>query len=72
MSALVDAHMESEVAAKRKTSTAGLYRIYYDKYIKPELGSRKAPELMHADVARWRRNLGKAAEVTATGTQLCI
>lgn len=72
VAALVDAYMESEVAAKRKASTAGLYRIYYDKHIKPELGSRKAPELTHADVARWHRNLGKTAEVTANRALMAL
>lgn len=62
---LCDRYMEEEVRPLRKASTAALYRIYFEKHVKPILGTKKAGQLTRAEVARWHRKIGEEASVTA-------
>lgn len=65
VSDLVTKFMVEEVRPLRKASTAALYDIYFDKHIRPALGNRKASSVTHSDVAKWHRQVGEAARVTA-------
>jgi integrase len=65
LSQLIDAYMSDEVKPKRAKGTSALYGIYFDKHVKGELGSRKATEITHNDVARLHREIGSDRKPTA-------
>jgi integrase len=61
---LADLHL-AEVLAKRSAGTHALYRHYADRFVKPELGSRKASAVTRADLAKLHRHIGEDRPVTA-------
>ena len=58
--------LAEEVAPKRKARTTELYEGYLRLHVLPVLGTRKAREITHADIARLHRRIGAyGAKVTA-------
>jgi hypothetical protein len=54
------------IEPKKKPSTTELYWGYLRLHVLPEIGSRKAREVTHADMAKLHRRIaGKGAKVTA-------
>jgi hypothetical protein len=65
VTALVDRFMSEEVRPTRKPTTAALYDMYFRRYILPELGQKRAREVVLADVAKLHRKIGTTKPVTA-------
>jgi integrase len=66
ISALGDQFIDEAIEPKKKPRTVELYRGYLRLHVLPEIGSRKAREVTHADVAKLHRRIaGKGARVTA-------
>jgi integrase len=57
--------LADEVAPKRKSGTAALYRIYLRKHVLPEIGAMKAEEVNRATIAKLHIKIGKTRPVTA-------
>ncbi|HXB26488.1 MAG TPA: tyrosine-type recombinase/integrase [Gemmatimonadaceae bacterium] len=49
----------SDVAARRKTTTATEYRRQWAKHVEPALGSKRVADVTTADVAKLHRTVGK-------------
>ncbi len=62
---MIDKFMTEEIGPKRKPRTADLYRRYFDKHVIPKLGTRRARDVSHADVAKLHREVGRKRPVTA-------
>lgn len=54
---LVDAFMGEHVEAKRKASTAALYRDLLNRLALPSMGKMRVTDITHADVARFHHRL---------------
>ena len=65
VTALVERFMSEEVRPTRKPTTAALYDMYFRRYILPELGQKRAREVVLADVAKLHRKIGATKPVTA-------
>lgn len=62
---MVSKFMTEEVEPKRKSRTAELYQLYFDKHVIPKLGTRRARDVTRAEVAKLHREIGKKRPVTA-------
>ena len=65
VTALVERFMSEEVRPTRKPTTVALYDMYFRRYILPELGQKRAREVVLADVAKLHRKIGATKPVTA-------
>jgi hypothetical protein len=65
VTALVERFMSEEVRPTRKPTSAALYEMYFRRYILPELGQKRAREVVLADVAKLHRKIGATKPVTA-------
>ena len=58
--------LTEEIAPKRKARTTELYELYLRRHVVPAIGTRKAREVSHADVAKLHRRIAAAGrKVTA-------
>ncbi len=62
---LAERFLADEVAPKRKPATAALYRIYWRKHVRPEIGDMKAEKVNRATIAKLHLKIGKTHPVTA-------
>jgi integrase len=63
---LLAVYMREHILPKRKTRTADNFAFMINRYVLPELGSRRASELTKQEVAKWHREIGKSGiQVTA-------
>jgi integrase len=63
---IADDYMETEIVVpKRAAATVALYKGFFRLYVIPELGSKRAREVTHADIDRLHRKIGAATQVTA-------
>jgi integrase len=59
------AFMEEEVSPTCKPRTASLYAMYFRVHVLPELGTRRAVDVSHAEIVRFHRKIGVRAKPTA-------
>jgi integrase len=57
--------MEEKIRPIRKQRTVKLYDMYFRLHILPELGSKRALDITHADIVRMHRTIGLSAQATA-------
>jgi integrase len=62
---LCSTYIEEYVAAKRKASSAGFYRIMLRKHIEPHLGTTKAIALTRVEVQRAHSAMSRKARISA-------
>lgn len=63
---LGEKYLEEEIEPKRKPRTAELYEGYLRLHAMPEIGTRKARDISHADIAKLHRRIAaKGHKVTA-------
>ncbi|BBF93426.1 site-specific integrase [Blastochloris tepida] len=62
---LIETFMRESVRPRKKPRTVELYDSYFRLHVIPTLGTRKARDVTHADVARLHRKLGAEKPVTA-------
>jgi integrase len=62
---LHQAFMDEKIRPIRKGPTLKLYEIYWRLHLIPELGSRRAIDISHADVVRLHRKIGLTRKPTA-------
>ena len=57
MAELAERFIAEEIAPKRKPRTTDLYRIYLRRHVLPAIGTRKARDVSHADIAKLHRKI---------------
>lgn len=62
---LIEVYLEEHIRPKKKAKTLTSFELLARLHINPDLGSRQAILVEHADVARLHRNIGKRHPTTA-------
>jgi integrase len=62
---ILDAYISEHATPHLKASSTDLLKIYFDKHIRPVLGSKKSTSVLKSDVASLHRAIGTTQAVTA-------